>query len=149
MFDTVLTNADAVLTRFRLHSAQEEILWFCEAAHVPVIWATQARLLISTTYCYQPATNGRREQYANSEHANSLGHNVNWIDASACIIPFVRGGRTAPARPALSRSIVPRRRPHRCATQVLETLAQKGIPTRAEVRRRRPRARRDDDSNAT
>ena len=25
----------------RLAEAQEEILWFCEAAHVPVIWATQ------------------------------------------------------------------------------------------------------------
>jgi pyruvate kinase len=25
----------------RLAEVQEEILWFCEAAHVPVIWATQ------------------------------------------------------------------------------------------------------------
>jgi pyruvate kinase len=25
----------------RLAEAQEEILWLCEAAHVPVIWATQ------------------------------------------------------------------------------------------------------------
>jgi pyruvate kinase len=25
----------------RLAEAQEEILWVCEAAHVPVIWATQ------------------------------------------------------------------------------------------------------------
>jgi len=25
----------------RLAEAQEEILWICEAAHVPVIWATQ------------------------------------------------------------------------------------------------------------
>ena len=25
----------------RLAEIQEEILWFCEAAHVPVIWATQ------------------------------------------------------------------------------------------------------------
>ena len=25
----------------RLAELQEEILWFCEAAHVPVIWATQ------------------------------------------------------------------------------------------------------------
>jgi pyruvate kinase len=25
----------------RLSEVQEEILWFCEAAHVPVIWATQ------------------------------------------------------------------------------------------------------------
>jgi len=27
--------------RERLPEIQEEILWFCEAAHVPVIWATQ------------------------------------------------------------------------------------------------------------
>jgi len=26
----------------RLAEVQEEILWFAEAAHVPVIWATQA-----------------------------------------------------------------------------------------------------------
>ena len=25
----------------RLSEVQEEILWLCEAAHVPVIWATQ------------------------------------------------------------------------------------------------------------
>ena len=25
----------------RLAEAQEEILWLCEAAHVPVVWATQ------------------------------------------------------------------------------------------------------------
>jgi pyruvate kinase len=25
----------------RLSEVQEEILWFCEAAHLPVIWATQ------------------------------------------------------------------------------------------------------------
>jgi len=25
----------------RLAEVQEEILWFCEAAHIPVIWATQ------------------------------------------------------------------------------------------------------------
>ena len=25
----------------RLAEVQEEILWLCEAAHVPVIWATQ------------------------------------------------------------------------------------------------------------
>jgi pyruvate kinase len=25
----------------RLAEVQEEILWFCEAAHVPVIWATE------------------------------------------------------------------------------------------------------------
>jgi len=27
----------------RLSEVQEEILWLCEAAHVPVIWATQMR----------------------------------------------------------------------------------------------------------
>jgi pyruvate kinase len=25
----------------RMAEVQEEILWFCEAAHIPVIWATQ------------------------------------------------------------------------------------------------------------
>jgi pyruvate kinase len=32
----------AVETGFeRMSEIQEEILWFCEAAHVPVVWATQ------------------------------------------------------------------------------------------------------------
>ena len=33
----------------RLAEVQEELLWFCEAAHVPVIWATQVLESLSKT----------------------------------------------------------------------------------------------------
>jgi pyruvate kinase len=37
----------------RLAEIQEEILWFCEAAHLPVVWATQ--VLESMTKTGQPS----------------------------------------------------------------------------------------------
>ena len=40
----------AVETGFdRLAEVQEEILWICEAAHVPVIWATQVLETLAKT----------------------------------------------------------------------------------------------------
>ncbi len=38
----------------RMAEIQEEILWICEAAHVPVIWATQA--LESLVKCWPPVS---------------------------------------------------------------------------------------------
>ena len=35
----------------RLAEVQEEILWISEAAHVPVIWATQVLETLSKTAC--------------------------------------------------------------------------------------------------
>ena len=33
----------------RLMEMQEEILWLCEAAHTPVVWATQVLDILSAT----------------------------------------------------------------------------------------------------
>ena len=34
----------------RLAEVQEEILWICEAAHVPVVWATQVLETLTGAY---------------------------------------------------------------------------------------------------
>jgi pyruvate kinase len=77
----------------RLAEVQEEILWLCEAAHVPVIWATQ--VLESMAKTGQPSrgdvTDAARSHRAECVMLNKGPHMVSTIASLASIIERMHG----------------------------------------------------------
>lgn len=77
----------------RLAEVQEEILWLCEAAHVPVIWATQ--VLESMAKTGQPSrgdvTDAARSHRAECVMLNKGPHVVSTIVSLASIVERMHG----------------------------------------------------------
>jgi pyruvate kinase len=77
----------------RLAEVQEEILWLCEAAHVPVIWATQ--VLESMAKTGQPSrgdvTDAARSHRAECVMLNKGPHVVSTIASLASIVERMHG----------------------------------------------------------
>jgi pyruvate kinase len=77
----------------RLAEVQEEILWLCEAAHVPVIWATQ--VLESMAKTGQPSrgdvTDAARSHRAECVMLNKGPHVVSTITSLASIVERMHG----------------------------------------------------------
>ena len=83
----------------RLAEVQEEILWLCEAAHVPVIWATQVLETLAKTG--QPSR-AEITDAAMGERAECVMLNKG---------PYIAGGRRAAGRhPAPDAATTSRRR---------------------------------------
>jgi pyruvate kinase len=59
----------------RMAEVQEEILWICEAAHVPVIWATQVLETLAQRACRRaPRSRTQRWGAARSASCSTKGH---------------------------------------------------------------------------
>ena len=52
----------------RMAEVQEEILWACEAAHMPVVWATQVLETLAKTGCH-PAPRSPMPRWVNARSA--------------------------------------------------------------------------------
>ncbi|CAI7777323.1 unnamed protein product [Closterium sp. NIES-54] len=123
----------------RLAEVQEEVLWLCEAAHVPTIWATQVRAPAASAAASAASTDTQCPKSC----ILSTTHSLQPIDVvplvplspfcphshpKLVLLPLFHTHHFAQNPPPLFSTPT-----HPSPLQVLEGLAKTGLPSRAEI----------------
>jgi hypothetical protein len=81
----------------RMAELQEEILWLCEAAHLPAIWATQVLEQLAKNVC-RPAPKSAMPQWVNAPNASCSTRDRTFRRRCACSTTFCKEWRNIKAR---------------------------------------------------